>query len=103
MVAFPSSGSENPSSCVEKEQADHTVQAVAPGLSVCAVAVRAAHCLAQVKLTLLSLISGVHAYRGHVFSIFHPKYYGVVPSTRLFSQEDLFLQISLNCHYRDLV
>lgn len=81
----------HPSSCVEKEQADRRVQAVAPGLSVCAVALRAAHCLAQVKHTLLSLISGEHAYWGHDSSIFHPKYYGVVPSTRLFSQEDLFL------------
>lgn len=101
MVTFPSSGSEDPSSCVEKEQADSRLQAVTPGLSVCAVAVTAAHCLAQVKHTLLSLISGVHTYWRHIFSIFHPKYYEVVPSTRLFFQEDLFLRKSLKCHYRD--
>lgn len=91
MVTFPSSGSEDRSSCVEKEKADSKVQVAAPGLSVCAVAVRAAHCLSQVKHTLLSLISGVHTYWRHIFSVFHPKYYKVVPSTRLFSQEDLFL------------
>lgn len=96
MVMFPSSKSEHPSSRAEKEQADTRVQAVAPGLPVCVWGG-----VVTVSCRSLSRSGEAHTFESHfccacllgtqASSVFHPKYYKVVPSARLFSQEDSFL------------